>query len=161
MKDRSTRLRERFCTALGRLGVVLLLPGLVMTGSRPAEAQAGNAIIVRSDRGGYIGQRDQQISTLRAQGTRVELHGTCLSSCTMYLSLPNICVAPSATFGFHGPSRNGQPLSPADFERRSLAMARHYREPIRSWYLNQARYTVSGYHQMSGAQLISMGYPSC
>lgn len=161
MKTMTTRLRDVICVALSRLGIALAPAVFVMTGSIPAAAQAGNAIIVRSDRGGYIGQRDRQIRSLRALGTRVELRGTCLSSCTMYLSLPNICIAATAVFGFYGPSQNGKPLSSADFDHWSQVMARHYREPLRSWFLGKARYTVSGYHKLTGAQLIGMGYPSC
>lgn len=161
MGNKKTRLRERLCVAICRIGIALMLPVVWMAGVVPVAAQTANAIIVRSDRGGYIGQRDRQISALRAQGTRVELQGTCLSSCTMYLSLPNVCISPKAVFGFHGPSRNGEALSPTDFDRWSQVMARHYREPIRSWFMNEARYTVSGYYRLSGSQLISMGYPSC
>lgn len=159
MNTSRTRLRDHWRIALRGLSAALALP-LSLAGA-PGEAQTANALVVRSDRGGYIGQRDQQINALRAQGARVELHGTCLSSCTMYLSLPNICIAPEATLGFHGPSLNGRPLNPSDFERWSNIMAKHYPEPIRSWYMSEARYTVSGYHRMSGEQLIRMGYPSC
>ena len=124
-------------------------------------AQTGGAIIVRSDRGGMLGQRSQQIRQLRASGQRVELRGTCLSACTMYLSLPNACVAASASFGFHGPSRNQRALPAAEFEHWSEVMARNYREPLRSWFLSEARYRISGYYELSGAELIRMGYAAC
>lgn len=161
MTQYSTRLRERhwfvgrlLCLALAMLAITVAIP-------RQLAAQGANVIVVQSDRGGYIGQRNAEIRTLRASGTRVELQGLCLSACTMYLSLPNACVSPSAVFGFHGPSRNGQPLSARDFDHWSQIMASGYREPLRSWYMSQARYTLSGYHQLSGTDLIRMGYPPC
>lgn len=127
----------------------------------PAVAQTTNAMIVTSDRGGLLGQRSDAIQLLRASGQRVELRGLCLSACTMYLSLPNVCVAPTAVFGFHGPSRNQKRLPQREFEHWSEVMADNYREPLRSWYMSEARYTITGYHKISGADLIAMGYPSC
>ena len=100
-------------------------------------------------------------SILAATGQRVEILGTCLSACTMYLELPNVCVSPAAVFGFHGPSWYGKALSPDQFDRWSQVMARGYREPLKSWYLTTARYETSGYFRLSGSDLIGMGYPRC
>ena len=152
-----TRLRERlFCVRRQ----ILLCVVLVALGG-PAIAQTSAAIVVRSDRGGMLGQRSQEIRKLRAAGQRVELRGTCLSACTMYLSLPNVCVSASAVFGFHGPTRNGQSLPPDEFNHWSELMASNYREPLRSWFLTKARYRTSGYYKLSGAELIRMGYSPC
>ena len=122
---------------------------------------ASKTMVVTSDRGGYLTQRSDQISRLRAAGDRVELRGTCLSACTMYLSLPNVCVAPTAIFGFHGPSLNGVPLPPRDFDYWSEVMASNYNPPLRSWFMKKARYNTSGYYQVTGEQLIRLGYPTC
>lgn len=117
--------------------------------------------VVQRDRGGYVGARGREIERMRREGERVEIRGICLSACTMYLDLPNVCVAPDAVLGFHGPSDHGRPLSPERFERWSREMARHYREPLYSWYMKKARYETQGYFSLRGAQLIAMGYPRC
>ena len=144
------------------MNCVVLLVALVSTlAPNTALAQAGSVFVVRSDRGGLLGQRSEEIRALRASGQRVELRGTCLSACTMYLSLPNVCVAASASFGFHGPSRGQRALPPAEFEHWSEVMARNYREPLRSWFMSEARYRISGYYEITGAELIRMGYSSC
>lgn len=161
MSSRKTRLRDqnRFVqTAKLALGLII---GTLGMGGTDAAAQTSVAYIVQSDRGGWIGQRSKEIRALRASGQPVELRGTCLSACTMYLSLPNACIAPTATFGFHGPSRNGQALPPREFDHWSQVMADTYREPLRSWFMNEGRYRTSGYFQLSGAQLINMGYRQC
>ncbi len=136
--------------------IVLLATAL----APPVQAQS-TAMVVRNDRGGLLGQRNAEIRALRASGQRVELRGLSLSACTMYLSLPNACVSPSAIFGFHGPSRGGRPLPAAEFEHWSELMARNYREPLRSWFMAKGRFITEGYFEMSGAELIRLGYPNC
>lgn len=126
-----------------------------------AARSAAPPLVIRSDRGGYLGKRRAEIARLRASGQRVELRGTCLSACTLYLSLPNACIAPKASFGFHGPSKNGVPLSQPQFDYWSEVMASNYAEPLASWFMSVARYNLTGYYRLTGAQLIAMGYASC
>lgn len=124
-------------------------------------AQGQTAIVVHQDPGGSLGERRRLIKQLQSTGQRMELRGICYSACTMYLGLPNACVAPSASFGFHGPSSHGIALPPQEFERWSQVMAHYYREPLRSWYLSTARYEINGHYRLSGAELIRMGYARC
>ncbi len=151
--------------ALRRVAASSLLlgtTGLCMMHAVPALAAGGKQILVVSnDRGGLVRQRATEIMALQKSGQPVELRGRCLSTCTMYLSLTNVCVATQATFGFHGPSWYGVALSPAAFEHWSQVMARHYREPLRSWYLSTARHRINDYYRLSGADLIGMGYAAC
>jgi hypothetical protein len=161
MKSKQTRLRAWLLHAVKGGAFAAAAFGMAAGVSPQASAQSGSALIVNSDRGGKLGQRSREIRSLRAEGKRVELRGTCLSACTMYLSLPNVCVSSSARLGFHGPTRNGQQLSQREFDHWSDVMADNYREPLRSWFLTQARYTTSGYVQVSGSELIQMGYPQC
>ena len=165
MKMQFARLRERLGLALrasGLLrGVALAAPVALAVMAGPAAAQSGGTMVVNADRGGYIGQRSAEIRFLRATGQRVEVRGLCLSACTMYLSLPNMCVAPDARLGFHGPSRNGRALAPVEFDHWSEVMAESYREPLLSWFMNEGRYRTSGYYEFTGAALIRMGYPAC
>lgn len=153
-----TRLRERIAIVVcaGAAGLSLLA-GL----AQPAVAQGYGVMVVRADRGGLLGQRSAEIRQLQASGQRVELRGTCYSACTMYLGLPNVCIDPAADFGFHGPSAHGAPLPPAQFEHWSQVMAAGYRGGLRDWYMQTARYTISGFFRLSGAELIRMGYPRC
>lgn len=164
MNSVTTRLRVRVSFAVRRLLMALACLAVVTAAGLATAASAapgGGTIIIRNDRGGSLGERGDLIRRLRATGQRVELRGTCLSACTMYLGLSNICVAPSARLGFHGPTRNGRKLSHEDFDHWSWVMARNYNAPLQSWYMEKARFRTSGYYQLSGAELIRMGYPSC
>jgi len=129
----------------------------------PAAASAQQAaIVIGNDRGGFVGARASEITGIRNLGSRVEIRGSiCYSSCTMYLGAGDVCVAPNTAFGFHGPSDFGRPLSSERFDHWSEVMARHYREPLRSWFMSSARYESAGLVTLSGAQLIDMGYSRC
>ncbi|MEL7175094.1 MAG: hypothetical protein AAGK28_01085 [Pseudomonadota bacterium] len=119
-------------------------------------------LVVRNDRGGSVGTRAREIAHLRAADRAVELRGrVCLSSCTMYLSLRRVCVSPSTTFGFHGPSYYGRPLSAHDFEHWSHVIADHYPAALKDWYLTTGRYRSRGYFRMKGSDLIRMGVAQC
>ena len=79
----------------------------------------------------------------------------------MYLGLANVCVDPAGRFGFHGPAGVGARLPDDAFEYWSQIMARNYREPLRSWFMTKARYSAGGVFELSGADLIGLGYRSC
>ena len=157
----NTRSRGGKGLAWRKAGQRALAAALVLSALTSAPAHAQEILVVRADGGGLLGRRSEKIRALAASGERVELRGTCMSACTMYLSLKNLCIAPDARFGFHGPSWYGKALPPRQFDYWSKLMARHYREPLRSWFMKTGRYQLTGYFQFSGRQLIDLGYPSC
>lgn len=120
-------------------------------------------VIIKNDLGGSIEQRMASIDKLRASGEVVKIKGVCASSCTMLLALKKTCVTPSATLMFHGPSSQfyGVGLSPKEFEKWSNVMASYYPEPIKSYFLNDWRYTTVGVTKVSGKKAIDMGIPKC
>ncbi|WP_323764773.1 hypothetical protein [Marinovum sp.] len=135
---------------------------LVATGVvAPEMAQAQQTIVVRNDIGGLIQSRANKVSQMRATGQRVEILGTCLSSCTMYLGAGNVCISPNARFGFHGPSSYGRRLVPQDFERWSNVIASHFKPELQQWFMTTARHRINGFYRISGRQLIQLGYASC
>ncbi|SFJ56532.1 hypothetical protein [Celeribacter neptunius] len=114
--------------------------------------------IVPTDYGGSVKKRLSDIYALRKSARKVEITGAaCMSSCTMLLGLENTCVDPKTVFGFHGPSRNGQPLEPALFDQVSKIISRHYPAELQVWYMTVARYNLSGINTMTGAELIRLG----
>lgn len=116
---------------------------------------------VYDDFGGPLPERMQEVEALTQTGRPVEIRGRCYSSCTLYLGLDHVCLTPEARLGLHGPSWKGKPLGSRDFEHWSQIMAAAYREPLRSWFLNKGRYELTAMYQISGEQLIAMGYASC
>lgn len=141
------------------LGVALVLPA---TAAEKRRNPRSGVIVVGNDRGGVIRHRVAEIEGIRKSGLKVAITGSvCLSSCTMYLGVAGTCVSPRTTFGFHGPSRSGRPLSQDQFEHWSRVMASFYPEPIQSWYLSKARNRIQGYYKVKGRALIRMGVPAC
>lgn len=117
---------------------------------------------VQDDRGGLVSERQAQIRRLLRNGTRIEIRGSvCLSSCTMYLGVPDVCVLPRTRFGFHGPSDHGKPLSHRQFNYWSQVIADHYPKHLSRWYMQTARHLSKGYYHLTGAQLIELGFPNC
>jgi len=161
MNLKETRLRAWHFNALENVLMCCAVSVLLLTGANTAHAKSRPAFVVHSDRGGLLAQRTREIRRFRASGQRVELRGTCLSACTMYLGLSGTCVARTATLGFHGPSKKGHRMTIKEFDHWSLVMAKNYREPLRSWFMTEARYRTSGYHRISGAELIRLGYKQC
>lgn len=146
----------RGLAAAGRLGIAMVLAVWAQA------ATAQQVIVVGNDRGGLVGERAQLVDRIRAANARVEITGNiCYSACTMYLGAGNVCISPATTFGFHGPTRNGRSLAPADFDRWSAVMARYYAPPLRDWYMQSARFELSGVVRLSGAQLLQLGYAAC
>lgn len=128
-----------------------------------AHSQMAVAMDVTNDMGGSIQERLEQVQRLTAQGTPVRIVGTCVSACTLYLGVPTSCVFPNARLGFHGPSTRlqGIPLPREEYERVSYQMAAEYPEPLRSWFLSDARRYTSTYILISGSDAIAMGARAC
>ncbi|WP_050521652.1 hypothetical protein [Pseudorhodobacter wandonensis] len=125
--------------------------------------KSASALDIRNDLGGAVSSRIAKVEQLRAAGIQVRILGTCVSACTLYLGLPNTCVATSARLGFHGPSTRLKsiPLPRQEFERISRQMATYYPGKIRKWFMSQARMRTGSYYTISGTQAIAMGARPC
>jgi hypothetical protein len=53
------------------------------------------------DNGGWIDDYQQRVWAANRTRTPVEIRGTCISACTMYLAVRDVCVAPDAVLWFH------------------------------------------------------------
>lgn len=123
---------------------------------------APEPFVVRNDRGGLLRNRLLEIGQLRRQSRPVEIRGAiCFSTCTMFLGLPNTCISPNTTFGFHGPSSYGRALDPALFNRASEVIASYYPEPLQRWYMDEGRHKIRSISRIKGANIIKMGIPAC
>ena len=130
------------------------------TSSATAAGQA--PYVVGSDRGGFVRDRLIELRELRSSGRRVEIRGrVCYSTCTMLLGLPNTCISPRTTFGFHGPSKSGQRLSAEKFDHYSRIIASTYPQKLNSWYMQTGRMRIDGVYKIRGSELIRMGVRAC
>jgi hypothetical protein len=148
---------RRSAVAAGLI-LALLLVGPVS----PAWSGPLGPIIIGNDRGGPIEPRALEVDRLRAFGARVEIRGNiCYSACTMYLGAGDVCVSPKTTFGFHGPTAYSGSLAPDSFDHWSEVMSRYYSAPLRSWFMEDARFVRAGVVRVTGAELIRLGYSPC
>lgn len=141
--------------------MVSVLPTIAPAQSTAATSSSA-IMVIGNDQGGLVSRRAEEISRILAQGTHVEIRGqVCYSACTMYLGMPDTCVLPQTSFGFHGPSHYGRRLSARDFEYWSQVIASHYPDPLRNWYLTEGRTRISDYFRISGSELIRLGVRQC
>ncbi|MBT0778993.1 hypothetical protein [Paracoccus sp. pheM1] len=117
---------------LTRLSSALVLALALGTGvaSLPATAEAqprGKPIVIVNNRGGNVVEAIRQRNKLAASGRPVEVRGYCRSACTIYITLPNACLGPRATVGFHAPRIPGTTIIPPIVDE---LMAQYYRNGI-------------------------------
>lgn len=124
-----------------------------------AAVQAAAApYIVSTDRGGDLADRLREIEHILEAGLSVQIRGrVCYSTCTMFLGLPGTCVTPGTVFGFHGPSRGGHRLAPAEFEYFSRVIASYYPRRLADWFMARGRHKIRGVYKLRGADLIRQG----
>lgn len=150
---------RNFACSLALIGLstgIIAMPGTVEAQTR------SQSLIVQNDRGGLLNERIREIERLRRSRTPIEIRGgICYSTCTLYLGLPNTCISPNTTFGFHGPSSYGRALEPALFRRASEIISSHYPAPLKRWYMSEARYQINSVARVKGASIIEMGVRAC
>lgn len=148
----------------------MAVAGIALIGMTPLAAQAQSQerglqsppLVINNDRGGTLRARLLELAALRRESRPVEIRGNvCFSTCTMFIGLPDACVSPSTTFGFHGPSSYGRPLDTATFNQASEVIASHYPPVLRAWYMEEGRYRINRVYRVSGQNLIDMGVRSC
>lgn len=158
---------SRSLAVCARKLLICAIAGATAITSQPATAQMDVSLqstphVVRNDRGGLLRQRLFEIGRLRQSGTPVEIRGNiCYSTCTLYLGLPNTCISPGTTFGFHGPSSYGAALDPKTFNRASEIIASYYPPALKRWYLETGRYKIRTITRIKGARIIEMGIRAC
>jgi hypothetical protein len=157
------RLVEKLKIILTSAILAVVTTGFIPTASEASTLMSGNVMIVKDDRGGSVMRRDDEVKDLQARGVLVRIEGrVCLSSCTMYLGVKNVCVSPKTIFGFHGPSHNSKAINQASFDYFSKVMAKDYPPTISNWFMEKARYKIGAdYYQISGEELIRQGIAPC
>ena len=118
-------------------GPVAALPAPTGPVAQPA---AQGPIVVRNNRGGNVVQMMAYRSQLAASGRPVQIRGVCNSACTMLTTLPNACLAPDASIGFHAPRIPGTQVIPPIVDQ---LMATTYRNGIRARWYNEWRHSLT------------------
>jgi hypothetical protein len=102
--------------------------------------------------GGSTEQFAQDRARIAKSGQLFRIEGHCQSACTMFLSLKNVCVDPSAELLFHAgqhPFATKLMLDSYNGRLRSFLMANHYMD-------------TPQFHTISGSDIIQkFGYRQC
>ncbi len=109
------------------------------------------------DRGGLIREYGARVKKL----AHLEIRGTCLSACTMYLSVPGVCVDKYALLWFHAAfdTETGRTSPAGNAELRA-----HWPKPVREWAARVGALESVSFTRrraLSGVELIAMGVPAC
>lgn len=106
--------------------VLALFLATACTDRRPAPTD--EPYDIRRDGGGQIISAEADRARLLAWGKQVRIHDYCASSCVIFTTLPNACLAPSLRIGFHGSNVNMGPIG-------NPQMAKYLRGKVKAAYL--------------------------
>jgi hypothetical protein len=103
------------------------------------------------------------VEAARRSGKTVVLGGQyCLSACTMFLGLQNVCVQPDTIFGFHGPNLRGQRMEEREHIQWTYYVAGYYPKDIAADFIETYSHEIAGFYYFSGREINSMyGIPLC
>jgi hypothetical protein len=92
------------------------------------------------------------VQKYRQSGELFRIRGHCQSACTMFLSLPNACVEPSARLLFHA----------AKTPQGTSDMINSYNGKLRAYLSARGAMDTPAFHTISGRDMISkFGYRRC
>ncbi len=113
------------------LALALMLLTLIAPAPAAQARTKAEPIVILNNKGGNVLEAIQYRNKLANSGRRVEVRGYCRSACTIYITLPNACLGPRATVGFHAPRIPGTAIIPPIVDE---LMGSYYRGGIlRMW----------------------------
>ena len=119
-----------------RVWVLVMVLVMVLAGAVSVQAET---VVVRDDFGGNVLQYQARRKQL-AKADLVRIEGRCDSACTMFITLPNVCVGRGALFGFHGARpKTGVPGIDLFLD---MQVGRYYRGEVRKRYVERWRFKL-------------------
>ncbi|SIP95244.1 hypothetical protein SAMN05421641_10287 [Paracoccus thiocyanatus] len=148
MPSLMTRLSSALVLALALGAGVASLPATAQAQAQPR----GKPIVILNNRGGNVIKAIRQRNKLAASGRPVEVRGYCRSACTIYITLPNACLGPGATVGFHAPRIPGTTIIPPIVDE---LMAQYYRGGILRMWNSQWKHSLK-MHKISARDYVRL-----
>ena len=108
--------------------------------------------------GGYFTRYDPIVARFNRSGELFRIEGRCQSACTLFLGIRNVCIAGSASLGFHG-GRGGK----GEISVSSTAhMRAAYNAPLRRYLDEHHGMERRRYFNVTGRDMIEkFGYREC
>lgn len=146
MRSLLTRLSVAIALSFGAVAGLTALPSAVQAQPR------GKPIVIMNNRGGNVVEAIRYRNKLAASGRPVEVRGYCRSACTIYITLPNACLGPKATVGFHAPRIPGTNIIPPIVDE---LMAQYYRGGILRMWNSQWKHSLN-MHKISAREYVRL-----
>jgi hypothetical protein len=108
--------------------------------------------------GGQFSRFDPVVNQYNQSGELFRIEGHCQSSCTLFLSIKNVCIERTASLLFHaGHDRNRNIVASATSHLLSA-----YNASLRSYLESKQAMATLAFHTISGRDLIQkFGYREC
>jgi len=125
---------------------------LLLSGSAMAGNNAGYEM------GGRYARFDPVVSQYNQSGELFRIEGHCQSSCTLFLSIRNVCIDRNATLLFHAARDDIGNASPS----RTTHMLDAYNGGLRNYVTANHYVDTRAFHSISGRDMIQkFGYREC
>jgi hypothetical protein len=144
--------------ALGALSLLCAVGAFAPTPSR-ADGSVSALHMGMGARPGEMGRFDAVVEQYNASGERFRIDSHCQSACTIFLSIRNVCITPSATLLFHagGNARQAR-MSPGSTQHMLAA----YNSSLRQYVTDHHFMDTFEFHAISGREMVlRFGYPAC
>lgn len=129
----------RRAAVIAALALTACVAAPPLSAPQAGTAAAGQPIVIHNNRGGNVLQMMARRAELERSGRPVRITGVCNSACTMLITLPNACLHPDASVGFHAPRLPGTQIIPPIVDE---LMATHYRNGIRDRWFAEWRHSL-------------------
>jgi hypothetical protein len=140
--QRMARLSMQACRKVAGLAAM----ALVFAAPAPAATSTPYAY------GGSAKKFAQDVARYRESGEQFRITGHCQSACTMFLSLPNVCIEPRAELLFHA----------AKHGFATTMMVNSYNTRLRKYLREHLVMESPAFHTISGRDMIRrFGYRAC
>jgi hypothetical protein len=127
--------------------LLLLLPPAALAGT--SKGYGGGGPFVRYN---------PVVDAYNKSGELFRIQGHCQSACTLFLSIRNVCIEPSARLLFHAGHDPQKNIS----EKATQHMLNAYNEPLRQYLVSGGYMKTLSFHTLSGRDLIQrFGYKKC
>lgn len=144
--------------ALSTLALACALDAVTIEPSR-ADGSVSTLQMGMGARPGEMGRFDAVVTQYNASGERFRIDSHCQSACTIFLSIRNVCITPSATLLFHagGNPRSGR-MNPGSTQHMLAA----YNPTLRQYVTENHFMDTFEFHAISGGDMVKrFGYRAC
>lgn len=115
-------------------------------------------VVINNDGGGLVDSYEEAVRRYTIEGREVRIKGSCRSACILSLSVPNVCVYPSAVVKAHNAYEQNTGIRRPDVTARMLSSLP---TRIQSKLRGQISDLYNSHTILTGNELIKLGVRQC